>query len=224
MRPDDFEEHLFAQEAAELQTYAAHLLAPDIERSLVLTAHAVVERLLGDMIATKLRSPDVWLNDADFRSRTNLARAMGLIASEELEVCRVLNSVRNCVAHGLEPLPDKWRTEILRLAAWGRSPTSSPPLFDEALIRLVAHVAGPWLYARFHSAKKHAADQHRTRWMELMTERLKMHPNLESLLQNEEERKRLALDVEAALGKELLTSATEDDPGRPTGAAPDGHG
>lgn len=96
MDPSELEKYFMEQCGAQLREYAAHLLAPQAERALILTAHAVVERLLGEMISTRLRHPEKWLDGAEFRSRTDLASAMGLIGDRELNICRVLNSARNC--------------------------------------------------------------------------------------------------------------------------------
>ena len=48
------------------------------------------------------------------------------------------------------------------------------------LLNIVASVGGPWLYARICNAiitLPTLLDQHRERWIELMDERLKNHPD-----------------------------------------------
>jgi hypothetical protein len=123
------------------------MLAPDGDRPVILTAHAVPERLLGDMISTRLCDPHVWLNEADFGSKTNLSRALGLIGERKMSVCRVLNSARNSAAHGLEPIADKWRIEIMRLGCGVGANAPEPKTLHDALLNLLSRMGGPWLYA-----------------------------------------------------------------------------
>jgi hypothetical protein len=195
--------HLIGQESEQLRRYLGHMLAPEGDRPFILTAHAVVERLLGDMISSKLSHPDIWLNEADFRSRTNLARAFGLIGDREMNVCRVLNSARNCAAHGLEPLPDKGRVEIMRLGCRAEASGSEPKDLREALHNLVTRMAGPWLYARVGRAKVEILDQHRQRWIELAEERLSKLADPERVIADAAELQKFGLEISIALSAEL---------------------
>jgi hypothetical protein len=204
MNPEHpLEQHLIAQESGWLRRYFDHMLSPDGDRSVILTAHAVVERLLGDMISTRLPHPGVWLNEAGFRSRMNLARALGLIGDVEMNVCRVLNSARNNAAHGLEPLPDKWRTEIMRIGGGSGVNKDNPKDLHTALVGLVTRLAGPWLYARVGKAKTDLLDQHRQRWIELAAERLENLPDPGNVISNSEELQKFGLSVSIALSDEL---------------------
>jgi hypothetical protein len=195
--------HLIGQETEQLRQYVSHLLTPEGERPIILTAHAIIERLLGDMISTKLSHPDVWLSGADFRSRTNLARALGLIGDRELNLCRVLNSARNSAAHGLEPLPQKWRVEIMRLGCRADAGGLEPKDLREALLNLVTIMAGPWLYAKVGKARVEIIDQHRQRWIEMAEERLRKFADPERLIADAEELQRFGLEISIALSAEL---------------------
>jgi len=70
---------LVERDRVELRRYASYLLEPDHDRTLLLTAHVVAERLPEGMISTVLVYPEAWLREADFRSKLSLARALGLI-------------------------------------------------------------------------------------------------------------------------------------------------
>jgi hypothetical protein len=201
LHPEDpLNKHLIGHEHAQLRRYFEHMLSPDDDRAVILTAHAVLERLLGDMIGTRLTHPDVWLNESDFRSRTNLARAFGLIGDEELNVCRVLNSARNSAAHGLEPLPNKWRVEIMRL---GQSHRSEPKTLRDALLNVIGRLAGPWLYARVMNAKAALLEGHRERWIALAEERLQQLPDPDKVISDGEEVQKFGAEVSIALSAEL---------------------
>lgn len=197
---DPLNKHLIGPESAQLRSYYRRMLSPDDDRAAILTAHAVIERLLGDMIATRLTHPDVWLGESDFRSRTNLARALGLIGDEEFSVCRVLNSARNSAAHSLEDLPNKWRVELTRL---GQSRGSEPTTLRDALLTLVGRLATPWLFARVMDAKAEWLEGHRERWIEMANERLQQLPDPDKVISDEEEIQKLGAEINVALLAEL---------------------
>lgn len=212
MSQDELRRFLVQQEGPQLRAYAEHLLTPDVERTLIVTAHLVAERLLGDMIATKLPHPNYWLEEADFRARTNLARSLGLIGDDELAICRVLNAARNSIAHQLDPLPEKWATELRRLAFGRKGQDSSiakgKPGLHAALSQLITRLAAPWLYARMQARLESLRKENGDRWKELMAERLEKEPDPENVLVDEVRREAVVIEVELALAKELA--------GRPT--------
>jgi hypothetical protein len=107
---------LVERDRTQLRKYSSYLLQPDSERTLILNAHLIVEHLLEGIISTSLESPEVWLQEASFGSKVNLAKALGLIGEYEVACCRVVNSARNKIVHSLEPLPRKWIVELERLA------------------------------------------------------------------------------------------------------------
>jgi hypothetical protein len=194
---------LLQGEFEELRKYAGHLLEPDRDRALLLTAHLVTERLLGAMIETALMHPEVWIDDADYRSKVNLARAMGLIGDKELAICHVLNSARNAMAHALEPLPEKWKVELERLA-FGSQRKRDGQKKDMAvtLEALITRIAAPWLYARHNHKLQKLREQHAKRWQEIMERKLREKPELLTLDVHDLNFQAVAEEVELELAKE----------------------
>ncbi|MDR3631329.1 MAG: hypothetical protein P4L42_13445 [Desulfocapsaceae bacterium] len=189
----------------DLRRWGDNLFDADSERPLLLTAHAIVEKLLGDMITTRLSHPDVWLNEADFRSRTNLVMALGLISDREFNICRVLNSARNSAAHGMGPLQEKWRIEIMRLA-FGQNASSratEPSALQDALYELIISVSAPWIYTKVDSEKKNILEEHSEKFKKLIIERLKQYPNYKKVFQDDKEMITLKKEVEDELAREL---------------------
>ena len=88
MKKDRMELHdlLVEGDRVELRRYASYLLQPDHDRTLVLTAHLVAERLLEGMISTVLVYPDAWIREANFRSKLSLAKALALIEQREVNI------------------------------------------------------------------------------------------------------------------------------------------
>lgn len=204
-------------ECEELREYVAHLLDPDPDRALLLTAHLVTERLLGAMIEIALSHPKIWLDDADYRSKMKLARAMGLIGDKELAICRVLNSARNATAHGLEPLPEKWKIELERLAFGPRRKREAQKKGITATLRvLITRIAAPWLYIRYHhnlqklqeQNRQKLQEQHAERWQKIMTRKLGEKPELLALDIHDPKWQAAADEVELELANELRSFTT----------------
>ena len=203
---------LVREERAKLQKYSACLLEPDHDRTLVLTAHVVAERMLEDMIATRLEHPQVWLREADFRSKTNLARALGLIRERELNICGVLNKARNAMAHTLEPLQEKSRKEMERLAygkgsglTWKKDVSKD---LNQVLRVLMAYLAAPLLQAKFRTHLQKLRNDHRERWHSLWVE--KMLANMDGFGDSATEEK-LAQEVDLIIAKELQRANAGSD-------------
>src|SRR5438132_584742 len=166
----DLEEFLAAGDHAQLRKYASYLLQPDHERTLILNAHLVAEHLLEGIISTVLVNPDAWLPEAEFRSKLDLARALGLIGEHEVACCSVLNSARNSVAHSLEPLAEKWKIEMDRLA-YGKGSginwkENIPKELNKTLRVLLALISACWLRARFRVHVLKLREENRDRWVE----------------------------------------------------------
>ena len=201
----DLELHLMTNFTKPLEKYINQLFIVDPERSLILTAHSIVERMLGEMIEVYLKEPATWLDEADFRSRTNLAKSIGAIAERETNICRVLNSARNHVAHRLEPLPDKWRLEIMRLnfRAGATAKGTDKQTLQVAVSGLVTLIAAPWLYARTKQAERQFHEQHKERGIQLLNELLKSHPDPTSVIGDKDELHRFMTEVHKTLLKEI---------------------
>lgn len=206
MKQDITELHDLLVEAdrVELRKYASYLLQPDHDRTLVLTAHLVAERLLEGMLSTVLVYPDAWLRGADFRSKLNLAKALGLIEQHEFACCSVLNSARNVMAHTLDPLPDKWKKEMERLA-YGRgsgirwNKKLVPKDLNETLRVLLALISSKLLQAKFRTHLNKLRKEHGEHWEKLWVE--KMLANMELFGTPGEER--LAHEVDLEIAREL---------------------
>jgi hypothetical protein len=209
----DLHDLLVETDRVELRKYASYLLEPDHDRTLVLTTHVVAERLLEGMISTVLVYPDAWLREADFRSKVSLARALGLIEQREINICKVLNSARNAIAHTLEPLPEKWRKEMVRLAygsgsgiRWKKGISKD---LNKTLRVLLAIISSRLLQARFQTHLTILRKDHRDRWKSLWVE--KMLANMD-LFGNPEAEKKLAYEVDLLIATELDEKRNHEDP------------
>lgn len=154
--------------------YGEALRKPDSDRSLLLTAHIIVERSLESMLETRLPHHEFWIPTADFDSKVRLARALGLIREEEHRACSVLNKARNTLAHNLEPLPDKWRLELKRIASIIKvtDPKEDPDDFYVILRRVVAVVLACRNKRVFEYRRAMLRHEHGHRWLELMKEKI----------------------------------------------------
>ena len=163
------------------------------------------------MVATVLAYPDAWIREADFRSKLRLAKALGLIERREVNICKVLNSARNAIAHTLEPLPDKWRNEMERLAygrasgiRWKKGVSKD---LNQILRVLLALISSRLLQAKFKTHLNKLRREHGEQWKSLWVE--KMLSSME-LFGNEEEEARLAYEVDLAIAKEVQKKRTQD--------------
>jgi hypothetical protein len=183
---EELHKALLAKDYEVLKGYVSGLLNPDPDRALILAAHLVIEQLLGDMIAPSLPHPNIWLDESDFRSRVNLARALGSIGDKELRICRVIGAARNAAAHTMGPLPEKWRTEMERLAFGKKATRQMPePSFRETVHELLVPIVAPWLYVRFRSNHQLLRENHKDRWLKLVSERLSANPELAALVESD---------------------------------------
>jgi hypothetical protein len=149
-----------SQVAATLIVYGL----PTRDRNSLLTAHIVVERLIESILETRLPFPDFWIPTADFSSKVRLARSLGLIYEDEHRICSVLSAARNALAHKLEPLAAKWRTELKRLA-FGKSANSSRREynFQDTLLMLMAIVMARSDRTRFYHKRLQLREQYSER-------------------------------------------------------------
>jgi hypothetical protein len=194
---------LFGQLVKELSSddptgteYGEALRKPDSDRSLLLTAHIVVERLIESMLETRLPHHEFWLPTADFDTKVRLARALGLIREEEHRACSVLNKGRNALAHKLEPLPEKWRVELKRIASVIKSDDKDPNEFLVILRKVVAVVFGCRNKRVFEHRRAMLRHEHGQRWLEIMKE--KLHEALMSDDKVDEELLQLQVDLQVA--------------------------
>jgi hypothetical protein len=189
------------EEGQTVRRYRDYLLSPDPDRNWLLTTHIIVERLIESILETRLSSPDVWIPTADFSSKVRLARALGLIGEEQHRVCSVLHNARNALAHKLEPLANKWRVELNRLA-YGRrrKPANDQNDFSNMAIELISIVFASCLRARFYHKRLQLKHQYSDRWLEVMKQ--KLHETLTSPIETadglDEELLKLEVDLQIA--------------------------
>lgn len=199
---DDFE---------DLRELYRHMGEPNRERSLVLDAHLVTEAMLTGMIQTSLKRPEKWLNDASYRSKLNLATAMGLIGDEEHAILCVLNSARNAVAHVLDPPFERWKhwkVELERLTAKTGKPAEARKDLAAILKDVVCLLTAPWLYAHYYHKRLELRLQHTDRWLEIMSRKLGRRPKLrKAALDLPDEAVRSVIEeVDVELAKQLRDS------------------
>lgn len=199
------EEFLAVADHVQLRKFASYLVQPDHDRTLILNAHLVAEQLLEGIVSTALPRPNAFLENADFRGKLNLARALGLIGDHAIACCAVLNQARNSIAHSLDPLAEKWKVEMERLA-YGKGSgirwkQNRPKSFNETLRVLLALISGDWLRARFAGHLRKFRDNER--WKDLMVE--KAFINLDIFLGKDgrEGEDRLEDEVDLELLREL---------------------
>lgn len=185
--------------------YGDALRKPDPDRSLLLTAHIIVERLIESMLETRLPHPEFWLPNAEFDSKVRLARALGLIVEQEHRACSVLNSARNALAHKLEPLPQKWRVELKRLASVVKVPQTDedPDDFYGILRKVVAIVFGRRNHMLFHHRRARLRDEHGQRWLEIVKQKID-----EAFMSGEFDEELINLQVDLQIAREVKQRKT----------------
>ncbi len=164
---------LLEKEYTELSDYKKILTEPNTDTLILINTHLVIEKLLGSMISTRLMDPDVWLDGSNYRSKSNLAKAMGLIGQRELHICREINKIRNRLAHSLDGINDNWQKDI-RSLAYGESENNPNKLksIDWVSRDLLSSIAGAWLHTKLLDNKRKALAENRERWIEVMKKKL----------------------------------------------------
>lgn len=134
---------------------------------------------------------------------------MGHIGDSELNVCRVLNSARNEAAHSLDGISEKWRAELIMVASGktaSRIDSDRPLSLGEALPEIIALIAAPYLHLKFQSRLKAFREDNKRRWLELMKEKLRAHPELIHAPADDPRAISTARDVDLIIARELATS------------------
>jgi hypothetical protein len=170
---------LFGQLVKELSSddrtgteYGEALRKPDSDRSLLLTAHIVVERLIESMLEHGYLIVSFGY-PRQISIQVRLARALGLIREQEHHACSVLNKARNALAHKLEPLPEKWRVELKRVASVIKpAPDDDPDSFYVILRRVVGVVLGCRNKRVFEYRRTRLRHDHGQRWLEIMKHKI----------------------------------------------------
>jgi len=220
MKKDEAEldQLLAAEDHAQLRKYASYLMEPDHERTIILNAHLVAEHLLEGIISTALVNADVWMAEADFRSKLGLTRALGLLNEHQIACCMVLNKARNNIAHSLEPVSEKWKVEMTRLA-YGKGSGikwrgNVPKNLNETLRVLLALISTAWLRARFRVHVLKFREENIERWKDLMTK--KAIANLDVFLGKEGPagEDKLSFEVDLELAREIKGKGRKQNSGK----------
>jgi len=161
------------------------------------------------MIAIRLVRPEVWLRNANYLSKVELAKALGLLGREEYSICCVLASARNAFGR-LNSLPQTCRAKIHRIAYahFKKQPPKTPKIdsqrpFDEIIRLLLAILSAPWLEARFRKKLYDLRKRYRRQWSSLMKKTLWSNLDLLATDANNPENLRAVEQVDIQLLRRL---------------------
>jgi hypothetical protein len=205
-RTHELKDMLLKEDHKELRKVASRIAKSKREQVIIVTAQEFAETLVSDMIATRLLRPEAWLRNADYLSKVDLAKALGILGREEYSICRVLASARNAVER-LNFLPQSCRAKILRIAYAhfkARPPKiDSQKPFNEIIRLLLAILSVPWLDARFRKKLNDLRKRHRRQWSSLMKKTLWSNLELLATDANSPENIRAVEQVDTQLLKQL---------------------
>jgi hypothetical protein len=177
------------------------------QRDRTLGAHLAIEGLLESMLETVLPRPKYWMETADYKSKVSLALSMGLIGEKERTICQVINKARNAMAHSVDPLPEKWRIEMHRLAQGLEIHKSDPKDLNKIVMGLMVKITAPFLYTRRRHYIKNVMKNHPDLWNQLLYKKMDERPDLEKLPVDIEAWRPLLEDIE----RQLLAKARENE-------------
>ena len=177
----ELQDVLLEEDRKELRKISNQIAKSKREQVIVNTAHRFAEKLVSDMIATRLIRSDVWLRNAGYLSKVKLAKALGLLKREEFSICCVLASAKTAFDR-LNALPQKCRAKILHIAYahFEKEPpkTDSAKPFDEIIRLLLAILSAPWLQIRFKTKVYDLRRRNGRQWSSLMKKTLWSNPDL----------------------------------------------
>jgi hypothetical protein len=197
---------LLKEDRKELTRTASRITNSKREQVIIVTAHEFAEKLVSDMIATRLVRPEVWLRNADYLSKVELAKALGMLGREEYSICCVLSSARNAFKR-LNSLPQTCRTKILRIA-YAHFKKEPPEIgsqrpFDEIIRLLLAILSAPWLETRFSKKLYDFRKRYRRQWSSLLKKTLWSNLDLLATDANSPENLRAVAQVDMQLLRRL---------------------
>ncbi len=172
---NELQDVLLKEDHKELRRISNRIAKSKREQVIVDTAHRFAEKLVADIIATRLVRSDVWLRNADYLSKVKLAKALGLLGREEFSICCVLASAKSAFGR-LNALPPKCRARILHIAYahFKKEPpkTDSAKPFDEIIRLLLAILSAPWLEIRLKTKVYDLRRRYGRQWSSLMKKTL----------------------------------------------------
>jgi hypothetical protein len=210
-RSNELRDMLLAEDRKELKKTANRIAKSKREKIIIVTAHRFVEKLISDMIATRLVRPDVWLRNADYLSKVKLAKALGMLGQEEYLICHVLGSTRIAFEH-LNSLPQNCRAKILRIA-YAHFKKQPPKIgsqrpFNEIIRLLLAILSAPWLEIRFKKKLHDLRKRYSRQWSGLMKKNLWSNLDLLATDADSPENQRAVEQVDMQLLRRLRMKKT----------------
>jgi hypothetical protein len=168
-------ELLLEQDRKELRKTAQRIQKLRREQTIISVALKLADKLVTDMIATRLVQPGVWLRNADYSSKITLAKTLGLLGREEYSICCVLASARRA-SERLNSLPEKSRARIVRIAYahFKREPPrpGHEKSLNEIIRLLLAILSASWLEVRYKKNVYELRRRYKRQWSSLMKKKL----------------------------------------------------
>jgi hypothetical protein len=199
-------EILLEKDRKYLRKTARQIQKSKREQTIISTAHKLADKLVTDMIVTRLVQPGIWLRNVEYSSKITLAKALGLLGREEYSICCVLVSAQRASEH-LNSLPQKYRAKIFRIAyAHFKKEPPSPgheKSFNEVIRLLLAILSASWLEVRYKKHLYELRQRYRRQWSSLMKKTLWADLDLLATNPDSPENKRAVDRVDLQLLKRL---------------------
>ena len=203
---DQLREILLEKDRKELRKTAHQIQKSKREETIISTAYKLADRLVTDMIATRLVQPGLWLRNIEYSSKITLAKALGLLRREEYSICCVLASAQRA-SERLNSLPQKYRAKIFQIAYahFKREPPSPghEKSFNEVIRLLLAILSASWLEVRYKKNLYELRRRYRRQWSSLMKKTLWADLDLLATNPDSPENKRAVDQVDLQLLKRL---------------------
>lgn len=203
---DQLREMLLEKDRKELRKAAHQIQKSKREQTIISTAYKLADKLVTDMIATRLVQPGVWLRNVEYSTKITLAKALGLLGREEYSICYVLVSAQRA-SERLNSLPQKCRAKIFQMAcAHFKKEPPSPGYeksFNEVIRLLLAILSASWLEARYKKNLNELRRRYRRQWSSLLKKTLWADLDLLATNPDSPENKRAVDQVDLQLLKRL---------------------
>ncbi|HXV79024.1 MAG TPA: hypothetical protein VEG60_04020 [Candidatus Binatia bacterium] len=203
---DQLREMLLEKDRKELRKAAHQIQKSKREQTIISTACKLADKLVTDMIATRLVQPGVWLRNVEYSSKITLAKALGLLGREEYSICYVLVSAQRA-SERLHSLPQKCRAKIFQIAYahFKKEPPSvgHEKSFNEVIRLLLAILSASWLEARYKKNLNELRRRYRRQWSSLLKKTLWADLDLLATNPDSPENKRAVDQVDLQLLKRL---------------------
>jgi len=174
-RSNELEDMLLKEDHRELRKIASRIASAKRERTIIITSQQFAEKLVSDLIAMRLVRPERWLRNANYRSKVELAKALGILGREEYSICCVFASASDALERR-NYLPESSKAKICRIAYahFKKQPpeVGSQRPFEEIIRLLLAILSAPWLKERFRKKLFDFRKRYRRQWSSVMKKTL----------------------------------------------------